>query len=98
LSLAAVRHSVHVQGAGPRGGPVILDIAKGAHVDTATHAAVTAYSAALQTGVTRSAAFDMALAAWRASHPEQSEFRAVADVATAIRAFVPQPAYEAAGS
>lgn len=59
-------------------------------MDIATHAAVTAFSAALETGASRSAAFDMALAAWRASHPEQSEFRAVADVATAIRAFVPQ--------
>ena len=58
-------------------------------MDTATHAAVTAFSAALQTGLSRSAAFDMALTAWRARHPEQSEFRAVADVATAIRAFVP---------
>jgi hypothetical protein len=51
---------------------------------------VTAFSAALQAGGSRSAAFDLALAAWRARHPEQSEFRAVADVATAIRAFVPQ--------
>lgn len=66
-------------------------------MDIATHAAVTAFSAALQTGVTRSAAFDIALAAWRARHPEQSEFRAVADVATAIRAFVPPPVAEPAG-
>jgi hypothetical protein len=67
-------------------------------VDTATHAAVTAFSAALQTGLNRSAAFDMALAAWRARHPEQSEFRAVADVATAIRAFVPPALPEPANS
>ena len=67
-------------------------------MDIATHAAVTAFSAALQTGVSRSAAFDMALATWRASHPEQSEFRAVADVATAIRAFVPQDLPQPANS
>jgi hypothetical protein len=60
-------------------------------MDDATRVAIAAFSAALKAGATRPAAFEVALVAWRAEHPEQSEFRAVADVATAIRAFVPQP-------
>lgn len=49
-------------------------------------AATCAFNNALSAGDSRAAAFDQALAVWRFSHPEHTEFRAVADLATALRA------------
>ena len=49
-------------------------------------AAARAFRDALSAGSNRAAAFDKALAVWRRSFPEHSEFRAVADLATALRA------------
>lgn len=49
-------------------------------------AATRAFQDALSAGGNRAAAFDKALAIWRRSFPEHSEFRAVADLATALRA------------
>jgi hypothetical protein len=47
--------------------------------------AAKAFNEALQAGSRRAAAFDQALAVWRRSHPLHTEFRAVADLATALR-------------
>ena len=49
-------------------------------------AATCAFNDAIGAGDSRAAAFDQALAVWRRSHPEHTEFRAVADLATALRA------------
>ena len=46
--------------------------------------ALAAFASALAGGASRSAAFEEALAVWRTQHPEQSELRASADLATAI--------------
>ena len=50
-------------------------------------AAARAFRDALSAGINRAAAFDKALTVWRRSFPEHSSvFRAVADLATALRA------------
>jgi hypothetical protein len=59
------------------------------------HTAVAAFTTALDTGVSRAAAFEEALTVWRAQYPEHSEFRAVADLATAIRALAPSASADA---
>jgi hypothetical protein len=64
-------------------------------VDDIEHAALAAFTTALDTGVSRAAAFEGALTVWRARHPEHSEFRAVADLATAIRALAPSASADA---
>jgi hypothetical protein len=64
-------------------------------VDDIEHTAVAAFTTALDAGVSRAAAFEAALAVWRAQYPEHSEFRAVADLATAIRALAPSVSADA---
>jgi hypothetical protein len=51
-------------------------------------AATSVFNEAVSSGNSRAAAFDQALAVWRRSYPEHTEFRAVADLATALRARV----------
>jgi hypothetical protein len=51
--------------------------------------AVRAYNDVLATGGTRAWAFEEALILWRLIYPQHSELRAVADLASALRAAIP---------